>query len=179
MTLDLYFPTVSDVVETRATDVEMSGAGALPRSSAIHDATLFRGRGEYSIDDKGRLTLPPHMRKPLADGGNLVVLDGRIVIWSEATYRRAVDELLRQVDDHELSQADVRTFLSNTHPVAPDTQGRIVVPHAARVEGGLDREVLVLGAGPRIEIVAAGAETLEGSLGVPTEIATALDRAKF
>ena len=155
--------------------MEQSGDVSHPR----HDATLFRGRGEYAIDDKGRLTLPPHMRKPLADGGNLVVLDGRVVIWSEATYQRAVDELNRQVDEHELSQADVRGFLSNTHPVAPDTQGRIVVPHAARVEGALEREVLVLGAGPRIEIVPAGADSLEGALGIATSIADALDRAKF
>jgi MraZ protein len=176
LTFALKFLTVSDVVETQATDVEISGDIA---QSPAPDATLFRGRGEYAIDDKGRLTLPPHMRKPLADGGNLVVLDGRVVIWSEATYRRAVEVLNGQVDRHDLTQADVRNFLSNTHPVAPDTQGRIVVPHAARVEGSLDREVLVLGAGPRIEIVPAGGESLEGALGVSTAIADALDRAKF
>lgn len=163
-------------METEATKVVTDGEQSLEQP---HEATLFRGRGEYAIDDKGRLTLPTHMRKPLADGGNLVVLDGRVVIWSERTYRRAVEELQRQVDQHELSQADVRGFLSNTHPVAPDTQGRIVVPHAARIEGSLDREVVVLGAGPRIEIVPAGADTLEGALGVSTEIAVALDRAKF
>ena len=162
-------------METETVVVEASGESTL----ASHEATLFRGRGEYAIDDKGRLTLPPHMRKPLAEGGNLVVLDGRVVIWAEATYQRAVEQLQAQVDSHDLSQADVRTFLSNTHPVAPDTQGRIVVPPAARVEAGLDRDVLVLGAGPRIEIVPAGGDGLEGSLGVPTEIADALDRAKF
>jgi MraZ protein len=164
------------VVETEAALVEISGDNAHDRRL---DATRFRGRAEYAIDDKGRLTLPPQMRKPLADGGNLVVLDGRVVIWSEATYQRAVAELNARVDSLDLTQADVRAFLSNTHPVTPDAQGRIVVPHAARVEGGLEREVLVLGAGPRIEIVPAGVDSLEGSLGVPTEIADALDRAKF
>lgn len=155
--------------------MEVSGEQSL---RPHHDATLFRGRGEYAIDDKGRLTLPPQMRRPLIDGGNLVVLDGRVVIWNDATYERAVDELNRLVDEG-LSQAHVRSFLSNTHPVAPDTQGRIVVPHVARVEGGLEREVLVLGAGPRIEIVPAGSDHLEAALGVPDAVAGALDRAKF
>lgn len=163
-------------METEAPVREHSGERSLDRP---HLPTLFRGRGEYSIDDKGRLTLPPHMRKPLAEGGSLVVLDGRAVIWTEATYREATDELNRQVASLDLSQAHVRAFLSNTHPVAPDTQGRIVVPHVARVEAGLDRDVLVLGAGPRIEIVPADADSLEGLLGVDDSIVAALDRANF
>jgi MraZ protein len=119
------------------------------------------------------------MRKPLAEGGNLVVLDGRAVIWNESTYRQAADELNRQVAQHDLSQAHVRAFLSNTYPVSPDTQGRIVVPHPARVEAGLDRDVIVLGAGPRIEVVPADVDALDDLLGVDDSIAAALDRANF
>jgi MraZ protein len=163
------------VVETSTTDVVSGGSISLD----LHEATLFRGRGEYAIDDKGRLTLPPHMRKPLAAGGNLAVVDGIVVVWGEVTYRHLVDDLRRQVADHDLTGSAVRAFLANTHPVSPDTQGRIVVPHSARIEGGLDRDVLVLGSGPRIEIVPAGSDVLEGALGVPTEIAAALDRAQF
>jgi MraZ protein len=163
-------------VETEAPVREHSGDASL---DVVHLPTLFRGRGEYAIDDKGRLTLPAHMCKPLAEGGNLVVLDGRVVIWNESTYRQAADELNRQVAQHDLSQAHVRTFLSNTYPVAPDTQGRIVVPHQARVEAGLDRDVIVLGAGPRIEIVPADIDALDGLLGVDDSIAAALDRANF
>ena len=141
--------------------------------------TLFRGRGEHSIDDKGRLTLPAQMRKPLAGGGNLVVLDGAAVIWNEATYRQAADELNRQVVEEGLELRKVRAFLSNTHPVTPDAQGRIVVPHTARIAAGLDRDVIVLGSGPRIEIVAAGADPLDSSLGVDVDIVNALEAANF
>lgn len=162
-------------MESPTAEVVTSGAAAL----AHHEATLFRGRGEYAIDDKGRLTLPSQMRKPLGDGGNLVVVDGVVVLWAEVTYRRLVDELRTQVAEHELTQSAVRAFLANTHPVAPDTQGRIVVPHAARIEGGLERDVFVLGSGPRIEIVPAGSDVLEAALGVPAEIAAALDRAQL
>lgn len=174
------------MAETITTTGERSGATALTRPGAddgsvraSHPASQFRGRGEYAIDDKGRLTLPAQMRKALAGGGNLVVLDGRAVIWDEATYRDAVDELNRLVVDHELTGSQVRAFLSNTHPVGPDTQGRIVVPPAVRIEVGLDRDVLVLGAGPRIEILPAGAESIEDALSVDDAVVDALDRARF
>ena len=163
-------------METETLERELSGGSALPHP---HLPSLFRGRGEYSIDDKGRLTLPAQMRRPLADGGNLVVLDGRIIVWTEAAYRAAVDLLNEQVAAGEVLQMHVRTFLSNTHPVGPDAQGRIVIPPAARVEGGLERDVLVLGAGPRIEIVPAGGDDLLGLLGIDDSIVDALDKANF
>ena len=144
-----------------------------------HLPSLFRGRGEYAIDDKGRLTLPPQMRKVLVDGGNLAVLDDRVVIWTEATYRAAVDHLHALVQDQLLDQSRVRGFLSNTHQVSPDTQGRIVVPTSVRLEAGLDRDVIVLGSGPRIEIVPAGTDALEAAYGVDDSIVDALDRANF
>lgn len=160
------------------------GADALARpggaaTPGVHTASLFRGRGEYAIDDKGRLTLPSQMRSVLKDGGSLVVLDGRAVIWAEPTYRAAVDALNQQVAEQRLSITKVRAFLSNTHPVSPDAQGRIVVPHAARIEAGLDRDVLVLGAGPRIEIVPAGDRALDELMAVDDEVVDALDLAGF
>lgn len=119
------------------------------------------------------------MRKPLMAGGSLAVLDGRVVLWTEETYRAAIDHLNALVDSGDLRQYDVRGFLSNTHQVNPDTQGRIVVPHAVRIEAGLDRDVVVLGSGSRIEILPAGAQALDGLLGVDDSIVDALDRANF
>lgn len=171
------------MAETTTTAERGSGAAALPRPDAAgagsHPASQFRGRGEYAIDDKGRLTLPPQMRKALLGGGSLVVLDGRAVVWDEATYRRAVDELQARVSGGELTSTQLRAFLSNTHPVSPDTQGRIVIPHAVRIEAGLERDVLVLGAGPRIEIVPVGDAALEEVVAVDDAVVEVLDRALF
>lgn len=173
------------MAEIGATTEERSGVTALlnpavhPSTAPVHPASQFRGRGEYAIDDKGRLTLPVQMRKALLAGGSLVVLDGRAVIWDEATYRSAVDQLNDQVTSGDLTSTQVRTFLSSTHAVSPDTQGRIVIPHAVRVEASLERDVLVLGAGPRIEIVPVGDAALDAGLTVDDAVVDVLDRARF
>ena len=174
------------MAETGVATEERSGATALMSPAAtiapapVHAASQFRGRGEYAIDDKGRLTLPVQMRKALLGGGSLVVMDGRAVIWDEETYRRAVDELNQRVATGELTSTQVRAFLSSTHPVSPDAQGRIVIPHAVRIEAGLtERDVLVLGAGPRIEVVPAGQGLLETGIAVDDEVIEALDHARF
>lgn len=164
------------MVETEAPVREHVGTTSL---DGEHLPTLFRGRGEYAIDDKGRLTLPAQMRRPLVDGGSLVVLDDKVAIWNEPTYRLATDVLHERVATGALDLAHVRTFIANTYPVAPDAQGRIVVPHAARVEAGLDRDVLVLGVGPRIEIVNAGTGSLDSALGIDDSVVNALDQANF
>jgi len=171
------------MAETTTSTERRGGAESLDLPAvpapAAHPASQFRGRGEHAIDDKGRLTLPVQMRKALLGGGSLVVLDGRAVIWDEPTYQRAVDELNRRVASGELTSGQVRAFLSNTHQVNPDTQGRIVIPHAVRIEAGLDRDVLVLGAGPRIEIVPVGDAALDAVLAVEDAVVEALDRALF
>jgi MraZ protein len=169
------------MAETITATEARSGADALARPVAAsgHPASQFRGRGEHAIDDKGRLTLPVQMRKALLEGGSLVVLEGRAVIWDEATYRAAVDALNEQVAQGDLTSSQVRSFLSNTHQVSPDSQGRIVVPHAARVEADLQRDVLVLGAGPHIEIVPVGDRALDAGPVVDDAVVEALDRARF
>lgn len=141
--------------------------------------TLFIGRGDYAIDDKGRLTLPVHMRPPLADGGVLSPMDGRAAIWARWTFDLAAAELRTLVQKNELPLDYVSSFLHTAAPISPDAQGRIVIPPAARMECGLERDVLVLGSGPRIEIVAAATDELDRLQGVDDSVVDALARAGF
>lgn len=173
--------------------VEMTGADVVTSGGAPHSdpalaagpsiatdrASQFRGRAAYAIDDKGRLTLPPQMRRAIQDGANLVVLDGRAVIWDEPTYRDAIAALNRRVRDGELAGAALRGFLANTHQIVPDAQGRVVVPPPVRIEAGLERDVLVLGVGPRIELVPLGDGAIEASEAVDDAVVDALDRDLF
>ena len=119
-------------------------------SRGDHRPSLFRGRGEYAIDDKGRLTLPAHMRKPLVDGGNLVVLDGRAVIWSRADLprrgRRA--EPPGVASRRPQPGRRPRTSCPTPTPSAPTPRAASSCRMPVRVEAGLDRDVVVLGCRP-------------------------------
>jgi MraZ protein len=144
-----------------------------------HLPTRFKGRADYSIDDKGRLTLPPQLRKPLLDGGNLSVIDGVAVIWDELTFRAAVDSLEEAVRQADLDKKQLRLFLSQIVVVQPDTQGRIVVPDRIRAAAGLERDVVVCGVGSRIELWPAGRYELEVELEQDGTVAQFLDRKGF
>lgn len=157
-------------------EIGETGAAGL---AVAHLPTRFRGRSDYFIDDKGRLTLPPQLRKPLLDGGNLTVLDGIAVIWDELTFRDAVDHLESKVASADLDKRQLRLFLSSIQVVQPDAQGRIVVPDRIRVAGGLEREVAVVGVGSRIEIWPSSRFDMEMELQADDSVATLLDRGGF
>lgn len=165
-----------DMVEEQTRDRQLHGGESLALPSRH---TLFIGRGDYAIDDKGRLTLPVHMRSALADGGVLSPMDGRAAIWAIWTFDLAVSELRGQVTQGALPLDAVSGFLHTASPIKPDAQGRIVIPTAVRMECGLERDVLVLGSGPRIEIVAAGTDELDRLAGVDDAVVDALARSGF
>lgn len=119
---------------------------------AARRATFF-GSYRYAIDDKGRLTLPTPMRLALADGAVLSPMNARLVIWPRASFNLAVAAVWHAHDDAELVADDARVFNNLAQEITPDGQGRIVIPTAVRMDCELERDVIVLGSGPRIEIV--------------------------
>lgn len=176
MTYSLRFLMLPTMVESQTESVEQSGGESLELTSRH---TLFIGRGDYAIDDKGRLTVPTHMRVPLLDGGVMSPMGGRASIWASWTFDLAVRELRNRVTRNGFTLDLVTGFLHSAVPIKLDTQGRVVVPPAIRVECGLERDVIVLGSGPRIEVVAAASEELDGLAGVSVDVIDALAEAGF
>lgn len=167
---------LSHMVEEKAKLLEVSGGESLDLADRH---TLFIGRGDYAIDDKGRLTLPTHMRPPLRDGGVLSPMDGRAAIWTKVTFGEAVAALRSRVSSDELPLDAVNGFLHTATPIRPDAQGRVVVPTSVRMECGLERDVVVLGSGARIEIVPADTDEIDGLVGVSFDVVDALARDGF
>lgn len=159
------------MVEEKTKSLVVSGGESLDLTDRY---TLFIGRGTYAIDDKGRLTLPAHMRAPLSDGGVLSPMDGRAAIWAKQTFSQAVAELRQKVVTGELSLDIVNGFVHSANPIRPDAQGRIVIPTGVRLECGLERDVVVLGSGPRIEIVALDPDDIDGLKPVDSDVVDAL-----
>lgn len=161
------------MVEEKTKLMEVSGGESLDLADRH---TMFIGRGDYAIDDKGRLTLPTHMRPPLRGGAVISPMDGRAAIWAKATFNEAVSDLRDRVSRDELPLDVVNGFLHTATPIKPDAQGRIVIPTPVRMECALERDVVVLGSGPRIEIVPAETDDIGGVVGVSFDVVDALAR---
>ncbi len=116
--------------------------------------TGFLGRYEYQLDGKGRVSLPADYRRKAA-GSRFVLLQWEPThltlfpedVWSE------VRERLLQLRRHrrDLSKL-LREVMSRATDVAPDKQGRILIPGWFKERAGLDGGVLLVGAMDRIEI---------------------------
>jgi MraZ protein len=105
------------------------------------------------LDDKGRLTLPAKYREHFADGVVVTrVQEGCLAVYDVETF----DSLDARFEARATSEADVRAYQrwlnSGSHDDVPDRQGRITLPAPLRAFAGLDHDVVVLGAGDRVEV---------------------------
>jgi MraZ protein len=105
------------------------------------------------LDDKGRLTLPAKYREQFADGVVVTrVQEGCLAVYDVETF----DSLDARFEARATSEADVRAYQrwlnSGSHDDVPDRQGRITLPAPLRAFAGLDHDVVVLGAGDRVEV---------------------------
>jgi MraZ protein len=114
----------------------------------------FLGRFEYQMDEKGRVSLPSAFRRgEEADRFVLIQWEPPYLtlfpstVWADVeqrmvTYRKSDDEAWQHVRD----------MLGTAAHVAPDKQGRILVPPALKAAANLEGTVLLNGIIDRIEI---------------------------
>jgi MraZ protein len=128
----------------------------------------FLGRYEHQLDDKGRVSLPSAFRRE-ADGGRFVLLQWEkpyLTLFPEDTWQEVQRRLLEFRKGRPQGWNHVRRIVSNAVEVAPDKQGRILVPGWLKDAAGLDSTVLLNGHIDRVELwnpeVFAGIEAAEG-----------------
>ncbi len=114
---------------------------------------MFLGTFTPKLDEKGRLILPAKFREELSDG--LVVTRGQehcLYVFSERDFSHMHERIREAPITSKQGRDYLRVFLSGAHAEAPDKQGRFTVPPALRQYAGLDRDLVVIGAGNRAEI---------------------------
>lgn len=113
----------------------------------------MRGMSTPKLDDKFRLTLPAQFRAELTEEITVVCeLDNCL-----AVYPRAVmDKMMEPINQASPTIRRVREYQRwmqyRAEDASPDKQGRITLTATQRAWAGLDRDVVVIGAGPRVEI---------------------------
>ena len=114
---------------------------------------MFRGGFSHSIDDKGRVIVPLKFRSLL--GEKFVVtkgLDRCLWVFS--------DEQFRKLDGHLNAQPMLdpnavrlqRFFSGEAVDAVTDAQGRVALPSNLREYAAIEKEVMIVGSGNRIEI---------------------------
>ena len=111
--------------------------------------------GEYNhtIDTKGRLIVPSKFREALGD--EFVVtkgLDGCLFVYDNKEWSAFEEKLKALPLMNKESRKFVRFFLAGATNAEVDKQGRILIPAILREFAELDKDVVLVGVGSRIEI---------------------------
>jgi len=114
---------------------------------------MFLGEYQYTIDDKGRLTIPAKFRRPLA--GGLVVtrgFDRNLAMYPMATWSGLVDKV-NQLPYGDLQARRFRRLVfSGASDAELDKQGRINIPTYLLDYGMISKDVIVVGMNNFIEL---------------------------
>ncbi|MDO5060850.1 MAG: division/cell wall cluster transcriptional repressor MraZ [Actinomycetaceae bacterium] len=114
---------------------------------------MFLGNFEPRLDDKGRVILPAKFREDLADG--LVITRGQercLYVFAKAEFAQLYEQLAKAPITSKQSRDYLRVLLAGASDELFDKQGRITIPQSLRTYAQLEKEVVVNGAGNRIEI---------------------------
>lgn len=114
----------------------------------------FRGTFDYSLDAKNRLTVPAKFRSTLADGAVLAKnVQGCIEIWTPDAYDARLATAMAGLNPLSEEATVLREYYNgNAHDVELDSAGRVMIPSFLLRHAGLDKEVVVRGAGTCLEI---------------------------
>ena len=114
---------------------------------------MFMGEYNHSIDAKGRIIVPAKFRDLL--GEHFVVtkgLDGCLWVFPSDEWDTFYEKLRSLPVTKRDTRNFVRHFMADALDAEIDKQGRILLPANLRKAGNLEKDVVLIGTGPRIEI---------------------------
>ncbi len=114
---------------------------------------MFIGEYEHSVDAKGRVIMPAKLREDI--GEKFIVtkgLDGCLFAYSETEWNNFEEKLKTLPLTNKNARDFVRFFLSGAVECEIDKQGRFLIPNNLRQYAVLEKEIIIIGVGTRIEI---------------------------
>lgn len=116
----------------------------------------FRGTFDHNLDAKSRLTVPARYRATLSDGVVLAMpVDQQpcVGVWRPQDYESYTARALSELPPLSPKLAELeRFFYGSSHDTELDAAGRIMLPSFLAEHAGLRKEVVVVGAGERLEL---------------------------
>jgi len=115
---------------------------------------LLTGEFKVTLDEKGRISLPAHLRRILDDEKLTITQckDNCLWIFPSNEYTELLKEIQGSTNPLIRDDRGIRRRIFNSHPVEIDKAGRIPIAQTMREFAGLSKECMVLGQGEYIEI---------------------------
>ncbi len=114
---------------------------------------MLIGQYEHSLDAKGRLIMPAKLREDM--GEKFIItkgLDGCLFGFSQQEWENFETKLKTLPLTNKNARDFVRFFLSGAMECEIDKQGRFLISSNLRKVATLEKEVVIIGVGTRIEI---------------------------
>lgn len=122
------------------------------------DEKMFIGSFKYSIDAKGRVSIPAKLRKYMTSEANdtFVMTRGTakcIDLYPLDQWKELAVEKLNKLNTFNPQEAMfIRMFLQEAAEDALDSQARLLIPKTLIDYAGIQKDVFILGAVKKIEI---------------------------
>ena len=114
---------------------------------------MLIGEYEHSLDAKGRLIMPSKLREDM--GEKFIVtkgLDGCLFGFSKNEWQNFEEKLKTLPLTNKNARDFVRFFLSGATECEIDKQGRFLIVGNLREYANLEKDVVIIGVGTRLEI---------------------------
>ncbi len=114
---------------------------------------MLIGEYEHSLDAKGRLIMPAKLRQDIGDKFVITKgLDGCLFGFSKQEWTNFEEKLKTLPLTNKNARDFVRFFLSGATECEIDKQGRFLIVANLRQYASMEKEVVIIGVGTRIEI---------------------------
>ncbi len=115
---------------------------------------MFIGEYEHTLDAKGRVIMPVKLREEM--GEKFIVTkgqEGSLFAYSQNEWKNFEDKLKTLPSYTNKNVRDfIRYFLSGAVECEIDKQGRFLIPSNLRTHAKLEKDVVIIGVGTKIEI---------------------------
>ncbi len=114
---------------------------------------MFIGEFKHTTDAKGRVSIPSIFREDLGESFYITKgLDKSLFVFTQSEWDRFQEKLQNVPLTNKTGRAFTRFFYAGATKCSLDKSGRILIPQNLRDFAEIGKEILVIGAGSRVEI---------------------------